>query len=272
MKINLSFFDVINWFLKNNRINYYFQILQFVKNNDYNIGGIANFISNRGKDNFMILRHDIDEPNIGVLEMLEAEKKLGISSSWYFRWKTANPKTIEKIKVSGGEVGLHFETLGAICEKKNISKPEQLNQKIITEAREILEKEIIDFRKIFKVPCLTIASHGHPYNHKIKMTNHEILTDNFCNELGIIAEAYQSTILDKIDCYISDGKPHQNYGWKYRISLEQAVEKKIKIIYFLSHPNLWKFTPKERIIFFSKVLFRGVKETNREFKRDFKNI
>ena len=40
------------------------------------------------------------------------EGELGICSTWYFRWRTAQPAVVAGIPAEGGHaVGLHFETL-----------------------------------------------------------------------------------------------------------------------------------------------------------------
>src|SRR5262245_37265097 len=40
----------------------------------------------------LILRHDVDQHPRSVRPMLAAERDLGVTSTWYFRWRTSEPR------------------------------------------------------------------------------------------------------------------------------------------------------------------------------------
>ena len=261
--------NVFQDILLNRRISNYASYLENAIIKGYILGGIHQFLSRPINSSYIILRHDVDIKDIGVREILDIEKKLGISSSWYFRWSTVNKNTIREIVDAGGEVGLHYETLANICIKYRLSKRTQVTPSIINEARDELKREIDKFRKEFDVPCLTIASHGHPLNTTIRMSNNEIINSEFCHKAGIKAEAYESKILNSIDCYISDTTPIINYGWAYNQSLDEAIIAGKSNICFLSHPNHWIFQPKEKIRLLLKLLIRGVTKQNKIFQPIF---
>ncbi len=63
----------------------------------------------------LILRHDVDQCPRSVLRMLRIEVRLGLRSTWYFRWRTARPKVVRAVQRHGGEGGLHYESLRAWC-------------------------------------------------------------------------------------------------------------------------------------------------------------
>jgi len=60
----------------------------------------------------VILRHDIDRKLGNALRMAELEQKLGIQSTYYFRFPyTFKPDIIGKMHDLGHEVGYHYEVL-----------------------------------------------------------------------------------------------------------------------------------------------------------------
>jgi len=220
-------------------------------------------------DPFLILRHDIDVKDTGIRQILSIEENLGISASWYFRWEPADKAIIQEIKNAGGEVGLHYETLATLCRKRNIRSREEVSDKIVLEANHILKGEIAAFRKAYAVDCLTVASHGHPLNREIQMSNNEIVSPGFYSDAEILAEAYDQDLLARIDCYISDDTILRNHGWAYRISVMEAIEKGHRTIYFLSHPHHWVYGWKRRMRFIAQWVKRGVHVEKRTFKSRF---
>src|SRR5206468_1052609 len=59
----------------------------------------------------LILRHDVDQHPHSAVAQAEIERALGARSTWYLRWRTADPAVIAALRARGGEIGLHYETL-----------------------------------------------------------------------------------------------------------------------------------------------------------------
>jgi hypothetical protein len=255
--------------INNSRIKQYEDALIFALENNYKLVSLRQFLTHRSNQPHIILRHDVDQKDIGVKEIFDIEEKLGVSSSWYFRWSTVNPKLIRKIAETGSEVGLHYETLATICQRHGLSSTDQITPAILDKAREEVKMEVIDFRERFRIPCLTIASHGHPLNTQIRISNNELITPQLSKEISLIAEAYDPELLSSLDCYLSDASPTINYGWAYNISLENAIIEGHQDICFLSHPHHWYFTNKQKLKLTFKLLTKGMRKENRVFRPTF---
>lgn len=244
----------------------YKNILNFALENQYELGSISDLIKSQNQKPFIILRHDVDQKDAGVNRILQIEKKLGLRSSWYFRWQTANKKIIKDITNAGSEASLHFETLATVCKKYNINQRADINHKIIKEAQELLKKEIEEFRSTFHTQCKTIASHGHRINRQIEMANNEIIDEKLYEDTGVFIEAYDKRLMDIIDCYISDDSLLNNYGWAYGMNIKEAIESGFRKIYFLSHPHHWDFSLERRVRLSIKFIKYGVQKNNKKFR------
>src|SRR5205085_9408181 len=63
----------------------------------------------------LILRHDVDQHPRSALAMASIELDVGVRSTWYFRWRTAHPVAVGRLRESGFGVGLHYETLSRLA-------------------------------------------------------------------------------------------------------------------------------------------------------------
>jgi hypothetical protein len=95
-----------------------------------------------GRD-VLILRHDVDQCPASAARMAAIESELGIHSTWYFRWRTAQPKVIQEIRARGHEVGLHYETLTRELLRRGLRAADA--QALIPEVRPLLRAELAAF-------------------------------------------------------------------------------------------------------------------------------
>ncbi len=99
------------------KYNFYEKILRKFIKNDYIISSFENFSKKNKKT--LILRHDVDYTINGVLEFANIEKKLGISSTFFFRlhaneyniFEAQTYQLIKYLKKIGHEIGLHSEIM-----------------------------------------------------------------------------------------------------------------------------------------------------------------
>src|SRR5689334_12726773 len=91
----------------------YRQLLETARGEGYEIVALEDWVL-AGKPvdgRVLVLRHDVDQHPASALVMAGIEEELGVRSTWYFRWRTANPQVIESLRDRGFSVGLHYETL-----------------------------------------------------------------------------------------------------------------------------------------------------------------
>jgi hypothetical protein len=98
----------------------------------------------------MLLRHDVDQHPASALRMAGIERELGVRSTWYFRWRTANPRVIEALVAEGHAVGLHYETLTRELLRRGLGAEDA--QELIPHARELLRAELKVFAERFGGP------------------------------------------------------------------------------------------------------------------------
>jgi hypothetical protein len=249
----------------NKRIADYAQSLHLAQSRGYRIGGVADFYQSDKQGRRLVLRHDVDVPAVGVRPMLAVESALGASSTWYFRWCTFNEPLMRAVLAAGGEVGLHYETLATVLLRRGITDRASVTEGVLQEAQDELRREIDRFRTQFGIIRLTIASHGHPHNQTVRLSNNVLATEEFCREAGVLVEAYSPRLLEYIDCYIADTSLLINDGWAYHQSLAAALDAGHRTICFLSHPNHWHFTWSTRLMNLGKLALHGVRHLPRSF-------
>lgn len=224
------------------RLQYYREILSLARRNDYIITSLSDWYENdfyEGKK-VLILRHDVDLLSWTAYRMFLVEKEFGVKSTFYFRWKSANPFVINAIKKSGFEVSLHYETLATFCKKKNIVKAEDLAEQDYSQCLEILKDEISLFEKRYG-RIKTLCSHGDKRNRILGIPNHKIVENINRNELGIYFETYDKDIIHRFSSYISDSSIKDQHVWKYGLTPEQAISNGSVCICLLTHPHHWYY-------------------------------
>ena len=259
-------------YLKNDRVSEYEAIIKKAKEYDYEVIGLRDYIENNySKDKkLFVLRHDVDHFSDGTEMMFEVEKKYGVTSSFYFRNSTFEPKLMKAIEAYGSESSLHHEPIAdfvkanAIKSKEELEAFEDWEQKCLT----ILKTNLDRFRVLCDIPCLTIASHGEYENSLVKTPNN-YLTENTktYDYLGIKLEAYNKEMIDKVTCYISDVPLEINGGYKYGDTPFEAIEREDQFIMFLSHPNHWHYSQWKLLKKLVKVAIYGSVKNKASFKR-----
>lgn len=231
------------------RLNDYQNMLELALNNGYIITSLSDWYENdfySGKK-VLVLRHDVDLLPSTAYRMFLIEKKLGVKSTFYFRWFTANQGIIKEIINEGFEVSLHFETLATFCKKNRIFKQEKITNEVILNCIVNLKNEIKTFQERFG-KIKTLCSHGDKRNRMIGISNHRIIDNISREELGIYFETYDKEIISKFDVYASDSSINENHIWKYGTSPREAINSGIQSICILTHPHHWHYNLKINIL------------------------
>ncbi|HEU5142071.1 MAG TPA: hypothetical protein VFU04_02825, partial [Solirubrobacterales bacterium] len=82
----------------------------------------------------LVLRHDVDQHPRSALAMAAVERELGIRSAWYFRWRTADARTVASLREDGCSVGLHYETLSRLALERGARSAAEVAE-LVPEAR-----------------------------------------------------------------------------------------------------------------------------------------
>ncbi len=180
------------------------------------------FLGKKPKNNFIVMRHDVDLSLKHALRLAELEKSLGISSTYFVRTSgifnpffAENLEILRKMSKLGHEIGIHYEVDG--------TKPEDFKRYFLNQKKNF---EALLGKRIFGASL-----------HKAKSTNNskEIklnFAEDFLEELELEYDAYSGIFLKKMK-YISDSQ----YKWREGCMCNHlAKEKKLCI---LTHPIWW---------------------------------
>lgn len=148
-------------------------------------------------DKLAIIRHDVDRAVGNARRMAQLESDLGISATYYFRFRggTFRSDIMTDMAGIGHEIGYHYETLDKArgdCDR----------------AMEIFERELKAFREFVQVK--TISMHGNPLT---RWDNRDLWRKYEFTSLGILGEAYLS--FDNV-VYLSDTGRTWGHGYKVK--------------------------------------------------------
>ena len=166
----------------------------------------------KSKDEFVVLRHDVDRIPLNSLKTARIENELGINGTYYFRIVKGNfdEKIIKQIADWGHEVGYHYENLTTCGGDFQLA---------IYDFRCNLKK----FRKIY--PVKTICGHGSPLS---KYDNHLLWGKYDYRKFGIIGDPDFDLDFNEV-FYITDtGRKWNNKNSIIRDKVESNFNIKIK--------------------------------------------
>ncbi len=129
----------------------YEELCRVILSSEYEPITVKSYIGKMAHDNnhnYIILRHDVDRNIFNALTMAAVEQRLGIQTTYYFRYpSTFQREFIEKIQSLDHEIGYHYEVLSK-------------TQGDVHEAMKLFEQELNGFREYFDIR--TICMHGSP--------------------------------------------------------------------------------------------------------------
>lgn len=259
-------------YLFNDRIKEYDEIIKQAKENNYEVVSLRDYIENRydTSKKLFILRHDVDHLSNGTKMMFEVEKKYGVTSSFYFRNSTYEPRLMKEIETYGSEASLHFESIADFVKANpNIQNRDDLfKTDFQNRCLKVLKANLERFRLLCDIPCVTIASHGEYENTLVQTPNNYLTEDLSVYEyLGIKLEAYNKEMIEQVTCYISDVPIEINDGYKYGKTPFEAIQNNEVFIMFLSHPNHWHYSKWKQLKKLLKVLIKQPINSKESFKR-----
>lgn len=179
-------------------------------------------------DLVLILRHDVDQHPASALRMAGVERALGLTSTWYLRWRTADPAVIAELRRAGHTVGLHYETLTRMA---LAGAPEPS----LDEGRAELRREIAAFGERFG-PIRSVAPHGD--SRVPEVSNAALLHGQDAGALGVEFDGNEAMRGRGISCWLTDRSAAEG-GWRDGIEPADLFARGVSPILCLTHPNNW---------------------------------
>lgn len=189
------------------------------------------------KTRLLILRHDIDTGAKTARTLWQAERRLGITGSYYFRLSTIDIELMKAIAAQGGEASYHYEELARWCKQKGLASIDEV-QAQMPHIRSVFSRNLRELRARTGLPMTVVASHGDFINRKLGIRNTAILDDpELRQELGIQLEVYDKEFLDTVTARFSDAAYPQY--WRPASPVE-AIRAGSPVVYLLIHPRQWQ--------------------------------
>ena len=178
----------------------------------------------------LILRHDVDQHPRSALVMAAIETEVGARSTWYFRWRTAHPEVVRRLRAQGFGVGLHYETLSRLALRGGNG-----GDSALATARAELRREIAAFQALFG-PIRSVCPHGD--SRAPGVSNAELMRGCDPSELGVEFDGNEAMRGRGLAYWLTDrSSPHG--GWKDGVDPHQLLADGVSPLLCLTHPNNW---------------------------------
>jgi hypothetical protein len=185
-----------------------------------------------GKD-VLILRHDVDQYPASALRMAAIETKLGIRSTWYFRWRTAHPYVVSAIREAGHEVGLHYESLSRELLRCGLTAADA--PALLAPARALLREELAAFSERYG-PARSACPHGDTRIPGVH--NGVLLRGEDLREYGIEWDSNAAVGGTRLDVWLTDRSSAEG-RWKDAMDPIDLLLDRRSPILAVVHPNNW---------------------------------
>ena len=188
--------------------------------------------------NILILRHDVDQHPASALRMAGIEQSRGLSSTWYFRWRTADPRVIDELRRQGFSIGLHYETLTRLARERGLTKQAEADQ-LLAEARGVLRGEISSFARRYG-PIRSACPHGD--SRVSGITNAVLLRDCDWRSYGLDFDGNEVMRGTRLGLWLTD-RSTPDGGWDNQAKPGELFAEHLSPILALTHPNNWASGP-----------------------------
>jgi hypothetical protein len=187
-------------------------------------------------DKVLVHRHDIDSDVRTARKMFALETKHGVRASYYFRLSTLDYGFMRDIEAAGSEASYHYEEVATFAKRHRLRRGDDVRARF-PDIRELFVRNFMRIGERLGKPMTTVASHGDFANRRLRVVNHELLSDAALRRrCGIECESYDADLLRHFDVYISD-RPHPVYYAP--MSPFDALGRHDRIC-LLTHPVQWE--------------------------------
>lgn len=166
--------------------------------------------------------------------MAALEQELGLSSTWYFRWRTANPRVIATLRRNGHTIGFHYETLSRLALRSGVVDRDALRGEV-SRARDRLRAEIAAFSAHFGL-VRSIAAHG---DSRVPAVRNQVLVQGQdLRAYGVDFDANQVMRGAGLAEWLTD-RSRAEGGWANGKAPDAVLADDRSPILCLTHPNNW---------------------------------
>lgn len=215
--------------------------INLAKSLGFEFYSMHDFLKEKPKNKFIVMRHDVDLSLKHALAMAKAEKSLGINSTYFIRtdgifspFDGKNRKIIGEIAKLGHEIGYHYE----------------IGSSIINFKKDFL-KQKRKFESVLQQKIFGAALHKTKKSNDKSSANKLNFVEPFLSELDLEYDAYSDIFLKGMK-YISDS------GYRWREGCMCNHIKKEKRLCILTHPIWWSDTTASLVSIIEE-LFKSIK-------------
>jgi hypothetical protein len=163
--------------------------------------------------------------------MAAIEERLGVRSTWYFRWRTAHPVVIGDLRRRGFDVGLHYETLT----RHVLTTGAAPDDDAVNRCRATLLEEIAGFVHRHG-PINSICPHG---DSRVPGVSNAVLIRGLDLErAGVRWDGNEGLRGRRLGFWLTDRSAPEG-GWKDGQDPEELLAGGVGPILCLTHPNNW---------------------------------
>lgn len=223
--------------LSRDRFRDYQGLLRAALSLDYRVVALEDFLFDpaaRTGDRILILRHDVDQHPASALAAADIERRLGVRSTWYLRWRTADPGVVSALRAAGGTIGLHYETLTRRVLAERLAPGTDLTP-LLPGAREELREEVRAFQDAFG-PVRSLCAHGDsrvPWARNLTLLEGEDPAD-----FGVRADANLEMRRHALAVWLTDRSAAEG-SWNDGHDPLALLQAGCSPIQCLTHPNNW---------------------------------
>lgn len=206
--------------------NHFKECINLGKKLGFSFYSMHYYLKENPKDNFIVMRHDIDLSLKHALRLAEIENSLDIKSTYFIRtegifnpFDKQNLEILKKILKFGHEIGFHYE----------------FKEGSLDYFKKYFLKNKKNFETLLGKNIYGAALHNSKKLNNSNSINKLNIVEDFLKELDLEYDAYSDTFLKKMR-YISDS----SYRWRDGCMCSH-MKKETKLC-ILTHPIWWSST------------------------------
>jgi hypothetical protein len=216
----------------------YRELLRVALDEGYEVVALEDWLEDPPEGRCIILRHDVDQHPRSALKMAGLEEDIGLRSTWYFRWRTADERAVASLRDRGFQVGLHYETLSRVVLALKLEAHE-VTPFLIEWCRGALKDEIEAFETRFG-PIRSICPHG---DSRVPFINNGALTRHISVEsLGVRWDSNDAMRGRRLGHWLTD-RSVADGNWHAGVDPRELLRQGLTSILCLTHPNNWVSGP-----------------------------
>jgi hypothetical protein len=213
----------------------YERLLSEAGRRDYQILPLEDWVRGDGDPSrrTLVMRHDVDQCPPAALTMARIEERHGITSTWYVRWRTADPRVVDALRAAGGGVGLHYETLSRTLIESGTPASEMA--RLVEHCRARLAEEVALFVRRHG-PISSVCPHGD--SRVPGADNGLLMRDQDPTRFGVEFDGNEAMRGRRLAYWLTD-RSAADGGWRDRVDPRSLLERGATPILCLTHPNNW---------------------------------